>query len=92
MPAQDFLFALQLSDETRVDQMLVELASAIASHSGLGADACAATMGDVRQALTQGTAAGHHRCDVKFRVTGGELAIEVSYANGPAWRKSVRLA
>ena len=92
MPAQDFLFALQLSDETRVDQMLVELAAAIASHSGLDADACAATTDEVRQALAQGTAAGHHRCDVRFRAASGELAIEVSYANGPAWRKSVRLA
>jgi len=85
------MFALELSDPSRFDAMVDEVASSVFKHAGLdGADA-AATLAALRAALAGAAHAGARRCDVRFRAHAGELRIAVS-APGHDWQTTRRLA
>ena len=91
MSVQDFVFSLRLSDEARVDDMVVELTTNILQHSGYSAGDVDAIVADVRQALAQGAAAGLHRCELLFSAAGGELQIVVCYVGAREHRTVRRL-
>ncbi len=86
MSAPDFLFALELSDERRFEDMLADLSRAVLAHVGYDAAAADELRGTIRAALARGVADGHARCDVRFSAHGGELLVVVAYAGGAEWR------
>jgi hypothetical protein len=77
---QDFVFALDLSDEPHFDRMLQDLAAVVLRYVGYDAAITAALTRDVRAALTAGAAEG--RCDVRFGVSDRTLRIRVAFAGG----------
>lgn len=83
---QEFLFALELSDEPPFDEMMGELARAVLAAVGYAPDAVDDLRRVLHAALASGSADGHRSCDVRFRAHGGELSIAVSYAGGAQWR------
>ena len=85
MSAHDFLFALELTDESPHDRMLADLAGAVLSHVGYPAPAIEELTGALAAALADGVARGR-RCDLQFRAHAGELEIAVSYKGGGGWR------
>jgi hypothetical protein len=85
VPDHEFLFALELSDETRFDAMLGDLASAVLAHVGYAPPAVQEMRGVLRQALKDGHGRGSRRCDVCFRARAGELQISVAYEGGDEW-------
>jgi hypothetical protein len=82
----EFLFALELSDEKTFDGMLAELAQAVLVYVGLGRPAIDDLSRALRGALTEGAAAGHGRCDVRFLAHAGKLQILVTYGGGARWQ------
>jgi hypothetical protein len=88
VPAHDFSFALQLSDEPQFDGMLAELAGAVYVHAGLDAAAVAELTDSLRGALRAGAAKGHQRCDLRFAVRDATLEIAVAFGGVDQWRTS----
>jgi hypothetical protein len=82
----EFLFALELSDETAFDRMLTELADAVLVFAGLSKPAIDELKAVVREALASGVAHGRRRCDVRFQAHGGELHVVVAYDGAAAWQ------
>ncbi|HEY7286010.1 MAG TPA: hypothetical protein VH497_11230 [Vicinamibacterales bacterium] len=88
MAAHEFVFALQLSDESHFDAMLAEVARALLAHVGYSAAATEELRATIRAALKSSAPAGQPRCDVSFRAQSGHLQITIAYAGGAEWRTS----
>ena len=88
MPDPEFLFALELSDETTFDRMLTDIAKAVSVHLGLAQAAVDALVVGLRDELSRAAAAGRRRGDVRFRTRAGELEIVVAYDDGAHWRST----
>jgi hypothetical protein len=86
VPDQSFLFALDISGEPPFDRMLAELARTVLGHIGCASSAIDALSGEVCAALTERTANGRGRCEVRFVAQAGELQIVVAAAGRPDWR------
>ena len=84
MPDREFLFALELSDETHFDAMLRDLAGAVLAHVGYEEAAIAELRGVLRDALT--ARRKNARCHVRFHAGAGELQISVAFAGAAEWR------
>jgi hypothetical protein len=82
----DFVFALELSDEAHFDGMLSDLTSAVLSHVGYSPPAIDELRGALRNALAAGYSGGNSRCDVCFAASSGELLISIAYSGGAEWR------
>lgn len=91
MPDPEFLFALELSDETRFRAMLNDVAVAVLRYSGYAGDRLTTATATLRQVLGTAAAAGHSRCDVRFSAHAGELKIVVACAGHPEWRTTLPL-
>jgi len=79
----EFTFSLELTDDSRYDRMLEELAASVCAYAGLAkpsVDDLAATLARAFDAHRGG------RCDVRFAVRGGELEIVVAPRDGAGWR------
>ncbi len=68
------------------DRMLAELARTVLGHIGYASSAIDALSGELGAALTERASNGHHRCEVRFIVTGGNLHIVVAAAGRADWR------
>jgi hypothetical protein len=86
--AHEFVFALQLSDESHFDAMLAEVARTLLAHVGYSAAATEELRATIRAALKSSAPAGQPRCDVSFRAQSGHLQITIAYAGGAEWRTS----
>ena len=91
MSANEFVFALELSDAARFDAMLIEVAQALLGSVALTGAPLATVAAVLRQAVSSGADRGHHRCDVRFQAHAGELRIAVAYAGQPEWHTTVAL-
>ena len=85
MPAHEFLFALDLSDQAPFDEMLREVATNLLGHIGYACDAIAELVALMHAARTQGRAHGPHHCRVQFSAHAGDLQIVISYTGGSEW-------
>lgn len=90
MSVHEFLFALELSDPARCDQMMDEVAATVFKHAGLSPADAGEALASLRSALANAAEAGSERCDVQFRAHAGELRIAVSAA-GREWHTRRRL-
>lgn len=90
MSAPEFLFALELSDPARCDQMMDEVAASVFKHAGLSTADAGEALASLRSALADASRTGAGRCDVQFRAHAGELSIAVSAA-GREWHTTRRL-
>jgi hypothetical protein len=86
VPDQNFLFALDLSGEPPFDRMLAELVRTVLGQIGYASSAIEAVSGELGAALTERTANGRGRCEVRFIANAGELQIVVCAAGRPDWR------
>ena len=90
MPGNDFVFALELSDEAHFDGMLSDVTSAVLSYVGYGPSAIEELRGALRDALrdavSAGGSSGNSRCDICFSACSGELLISIKYPGGGQWR------
>ena len=86
MSPRDFIFALELSDEREFDTMLHELTDAVLAHVGYRAAAVEELRGILRRAFAVGSAGRSTRCEVRFRVHGGELHVSVACDGADEWR------
>ena len=86
MPASDFLFAVELSDDSRVDALLAELMTTVCHHVGLTADASQGLREAVRRAIGDGGRPGRPPCRVAFRAGDGELQVTVARDGTAEWR------
>jgi len=84
----EFLFSLQLSDESHFDTMLSEVTRAVLTHVGYPTAAIDELRRALHKALASGAANGHRPCHVQFRAHSGELQILVAYEGGAEWRTS----
>ena len=91
MPDHDFLFSLELSDETPFDDLLKDLIQAVLTHVSFAPAAVDELSGTLRTELARGAANGKHRCDVRFQAHGGQLDIAIGFAGAPPWRTTRRL-
>jgi hypothetical protein len=91
VPDQEFLFALDLSGEPPFDRMLADLARCVLGHVGYQTPAIDALTGQLGAALTDRSANGGPRCEVRFAARAGELEIVVAAAGRPDWRTIWRL-
>jgi hypothetical protein len=82
----DFLFALELSDETPFDDLLKDLIQAVLAHVSFAPAAVDELAGALRTVLAAGAADGKRRCDVRFQARGGQLEIAIGFAGAPQWR------
>jgi hypothetical protein len=82
----DFLFALELSEETPFDDLLKDLIQAVLAHVSLAPAAVAELSGSLRAELAKGATNGKRRCDVRFQARGGQLDIAIGFAGAPPWR------
>ena len=87
MSDHDFVFALDLSDPTQLDSMLVEVARAVFVHVGFHAEATGELTAALRNAVIETTSAGQ-RCAVRFQAGAGQLQMMVSCDGGGEWRAS----
>ena len=79
MSDHEFLFALRLSKDDRLDDMVRALAAAVLEHVGCAPDAAAA-LGDELRAGVHRAAAADGECLVRFHAHDG--AIDVSLRQG----------
>ena len=86
MPASDFLFALELSDESHFDRMLADLAGAVLVQVGYQPPVVEELTGALTAALAKGVADGLRHCDLRFTAQAGNLEIVVAYEGGTEWR------
>jgi hypothetical protein len=86
VPDQEFLFALDLSGGPPFDLMLAELTRCVLGHVGYHSSAIDALAGQLGAALTERSANGGRRCEVRFAARAGELEIVVAAAGRPDWR------
>jgi hypothetical protein len=86
VPDHEFLFALELSDETPFDDLLKDLIHAVLAHVSLPPSAVDELSGALRTELARGAANGKRRCDVRFQAHGGQLEIAIGFAGAPPWR------
>ena len=87
MSDHDFVFALDLSDPTQLDSMLVEVARAVFVHVGFHAEATGELTAALRSAVIEMASAGQ-RCAVRFQARAGQLQMMVSCDGGGEWRAS----
>jgi hypothetical protein len=80
------MFALDLSDRARFDQMIDDVARNVLGHVGYGSETTGDLVALLRAALSPGGAPGPHRCRVQFSAHAGELHIVVSDVGGREWR------
>jgi hypothetical protein len=92
VPDIEFLFAVELTDQTRFDAMLDQLAAAVLGYAGCPGERVADMTAALRTELTAGAANGHSRCDVQFRAHAGKLLITVSCTGRPEWRTTLALS
>ena len=85
MAVAEFLFALDLSDDSRHDRMLLELAAAVFRYAGVANSAADELAAALRGALHDVAAGGSRRCGVRFLVHDGELQMIVSRDGGAEW-------
>ena len=90
MPA-DFLFAIELSDESASERMLADLTAAVFGLAGLAQGTVDELNDALRQALADGAAQGRHRCRVRFQAGSGTLTIAVASDGGAEWQTKRRL-
>ncbi|MBZ5557513.1 MAG: hypothetical protein LAO77_09610 [Acidobacteriia bacterium] len=88
MPDHEFLFALELSDETPFDDLLKDLIQAVLAHVSFAPSAVDELSGALRTVLAKGAADGKRRCDVRFQARDGQLEIAIGFAGAAAWRTS----
>lgn len=86
MPGHEFLFALELSDETSFDDLLKDLIHAVLAHVSFAPAAVDELAASLRSVLAKGAADGKRRCDVRFHARGGQLEIAIAFAGAPQWR------
>ncbi|MBI3403309.1 MAG: hypothetical protein HY048_18000 [Acidobacteria bacterium] len=86
MADHDFLFALELSDETPFDDLLKDLIQAVLAHVSFAPAAVDELSGALRTVLTKGAADGKRRCDVRFQARGGQLEVAIGFAGAAPWR------
>jgi hypothetical protein len=85
---RDFFFALDLSNPSAFDSMLVDVARAVFGHAGYAAQAVAELTAGVREAIATTGAGGPRRGTVRFQARAGELHVVVSFDGGGEWRAS----
>ena len=82
----EFVFSVDVADESRFDVMLVNVADGLVRHAGCRPDAAGGILDGLHHALREGVAAGHHHCRVEFRAANQQLQVVVFYAGGREWR------
>ena len=90
MPS-DFLFAIELTQESASERMLADLAAAVCAFAGLARDAVDELNGALGQVLAADAAQGRHRCRVWFQAASGTLTIGVACSGGAKWQTKRRL-
>jgi hypothetical protein len=88
VPDQRFFFALKLSDHSRFDAMLGDVAECVLKQLGYTTPVVADFLVTLREALAQGGAPGSLECDVRFLAEDGQLHMVVSSEGGREWRVS----
>ncbi|MBI3491805.1 MAG: hypothetical protein HY047_08505 [Acidobacteria bacterium] len=86
MPDHDFLFALELSDETPFDDLLKDVIQAVLAHVSFAPATVDELTRTLRGVLVKGAAGGERRCDVRFQARGGQFEIAIAFAGDPRWR------
>jgi hypothetical protein len=82
VPVHQFLFALKISDQPRLDSLLDEVAECVLGHVGYAPPAIADILGKLHGTLEQVRVEGRPGCDVQFRAEAGQLLIIVLDAEG----------
>jgi hypothetical protein len=82
----EFLFALELSDETSFDGMLKEIADAVFLHLGFARPVVDDLVADLRGPLSGADGAGGQPCAVRFSVRGGEIEIVIAHEGAADWQ------
>ena len=75
-----------MSGDPPFDRMLDELARCVLGHVGYHSSAIDALTGELGAALTERSASGGRRCEVRFLARAGALEIVVAAAGRPDWR------
>ena len=88
MATQDFLFALEFSNEGAPAELLEDVARQVLRHAGCAPDATPALMAAVEKAVSP-DGEGLRRCDVRFRLQNSTLQIHVSSNGGPVWQTAI---
>jgi hypothetical protein len=88
---QDFVFALDVSDDCDSDQMVADLARTVLGQVGCAGQAITDLMGQLRTVLAERLAGGRGRCEVRFRAGAGQLEIVVAGAGRAEWRTTCPL-
>jgi hypothetical protein len=88
VPAADFFFALDLSDQSHFQRMMNDVIASIFRHAGLDAKAASELGDELRGALAK---RGGRRCDVTFEAHDGTLSISIVDGRGPDWRTTKAL-
>ena len=88
MPGHEFLFEVEVADQVRVDDMLVDLATTILGRVGYGSAVVEDLVRSVRAEVARCVSAGPLQCRVQFRARAGELQIVVTGSGGREWRNS----
>jgi hypothetical protein len=86
VPGHEFVFALELSDEPYFEGMLSDVTSAVLVHVGYHGAAIETLRAELGAALKAGAAAGHPRCDIRFRAHSGHLHVSIAYPGRAEWR------
>ena len=93
MPATEFFFALEFSSQGAPASLVEDLAAHVFRYVGCPREAMSGLTEALEQAVANsGSAGGHRRCDVQFRVANSSLDILVSSNGGRVWQKSFEIS
>ncbi len=84
MSADEFLFALQLTDFADFDDMLRDLIVNVMDHLGYAGEAVSDVLAEVGGAFAGLQACA--RCDLRFHAQRGTLQIVVTHGGGREWQ------
>ena len=84
MSLRDFVFSIRIEGAAPVDDLVADVAGAIARDAGCSSDSAGELVAAIRRAVGDQCATGA-TCDVQFRAHGGEMEVSV-VAGGREWR------
>jgi hypothetical protein len=90
VPDYDFMFAVDLSSDSRYDRMISELVTSVLGYIGYDGSAIALVARDVCGAVAGAVNAGG-RWELRFRAAGGELNVSIVHGGIADWQITRRL-
>ena len=84
--AVDFTFTISLRNESRLDELVEQVASAVFRQVGCAPPAARELLLPLHEAVA--LTPGAEWCGVQFRVQAGELEVTVRSGSGGTWRVS----